>query len=181
MGDAARIGGFPSSTEMMWRAAVSAIWMADPLVTPATCGVTIKLSSAHSGLSAAGGSTLKLSSAAPAMRLSRRACSKAASSTMPPRAVLTSTASGFIWPSLLASIKLRVSLVRGQCRLTTSAAASRSSRFATTSKPDCRTASDAIGSSTMTRMPSAVANRPALGRSRQSRPDRSPSLRYRGR
>ena len=53
-----------------------------------------------------------------------KAASNAASSTSPPRAVLISSASGFITASSAAPIRPRVSSFNGKCKLSTSASAS---------------------------------------------------------
>ncbi len=67
-------------------------------------GVTTTLSSSNSGDSVVGSCT-NTSSAAPAMRPSRTASASAASSTIPPRAVLTMRRLGLAWVSSSAEIR----------------------------------------------------------------------------
>lgn len=94
--------------------------------TLAVCGVMIRLgsSTSSSGLPWRGGSVSSTSSPAPPSRPACKAASNAASSTSPPRAVLISSASGFIKASSAAPIRPRVSSFNGKCKLNTSASAS---------------------------------------------------------
>ena len=79
-----------------------------------TCGVRTTLSRLSSGLSAGTGSTAKTSRPAAASRPPRSASTSAASSTIGPREVLTSTASGFISASAAASIRPGVAVGQRQ-------------------------------------------------------------------
>lgn len=85
------------------------------------------VSSRISGLSAGGGSGWVVSMAAPAIRPSRNAVARSASSMMPPRAVLTTIGRRAMARNSAMAIIPRVAGVSGQCRVSTSADASTSS------------------------------------------------------
>jgi len=78
----------------------------------------------RSGLSAWSGSFTKASIAAPAIQRSSIARATASSSITSPRAVLTSTAVGFMRRSSFSPMRPRVSSVSVQCSETTSDSAS---------------------------------------------------------
>jgi hypothetical protein len=90
--------------------------------------------SPNNGLSVVG-SLANTSMAAPAMTPSRSASANACSSTMPPRATLSSRAVGFILRSRSASMSPTVSGVFGRWTETKSARSSTSSTVATSSTP----------------------------------------------
>ena len=77
------------------------------------CGVRMTLSSLQSGWSAGSGSSLKTSSAAPAMRRCSSAVIRAGSSTMPPRATLIRKLDGRIAASTVALTMPCVAAVYG--------------------------------------------------------------------
>jgi hypothetical protein len=81
-------------------------------VLEAMCGVSTALSSASRPARTFGSSSYTSSPAA-ASRPSRSAAASASSSTTPPRAMLTSTAVGFIRASSAAPIRCCVSLPPG--------------------------------------------------------------------
>ena len=102
-----------------WRAAFApqAMW-----------GGRMQFGAPSKGLSARMGSALTTSSAAPATRPLLRAAARSASFTSGPRAVFSSSTPGFMAAMAFRSIMPAFWAVRGQWRLTTSAAANSSSR-----------------------------------------------------
>ena len=88
--------------------------------TPAMCGVSSRLGQPWKCGDSGSGSVPKTSMAAPPSCPLFSAAASAASSTMPPRAVLMSTAPGFIAAMRLALKRPRVESTKGTCRLTTS-------------------------------------------------------------
>ena len=101
------------------------------------CGVTTTLSSSNSGDSVVG-SAANTSSAAPAMTPSRTASASAASSTIPPRAVLTIRRVGLAWVSSSAEMSPMVSGVFGRWMVRKSARCTSSSTVGTRSTPSWR-------------------------------------------
>ena len=83
-------------------------------------GVMSRLGTEWSGWSAGSGSTVKTSSAAPAIQFSRSARASAASSMIAPRAVLIRHAPGFILRNCVSPISPRVSGVSAACSETKS-------------------------------------------------------------
>lgn len=86
----ARFGGSPDASARHDSTQLAPIPAKHSSVQHIECGVTMSFSfeTASSGLSAGGGSVSKTSMAAPAMMLRSNACSKSASLTIGPRAVL---------------------------------------------------------------------------------------------
>ena len=103
-------------------------WITALRVTPATCGVRIALGHWSSALPDSIGSAAKVSSPAPPKWPVFSASISASSSTTGPRAVLTSSAPGFISARSRAPMSPRVSSVNGQCRLRMSTSASSRSK-----------------------------------------------------
>ncbi len=121
------------------------------------CGVTTTRSDPKIGLSVVG-STANTSSAAPPSWPPSSAFASASSSTMPPRAVFTRRAPGFISDSSCSPIRPSVSLVRGRWIVTKSAWTSSASSVGITSTPISFARSDeTYGSYAITRMPNAAA------------------------
>ena len=89
-------------------------------VAQAMCGVIRQFFAFSRGLFAGGGSSERTSSPAPAMRPVFRASASAGSSMSGPRLVLSRNAYGFISDRRAALTRCLVSVVSGQCRLTTS-------------------------------------------------------------
>ena len=118
----------PARRRRMFSIAISRLRSSVSGVSQATCGISATLSSASSGLSGGTGSSAKTSRPAARRWPLVNAATSAASSTSPPRAVLTRIAPGFMRASAAPSIRRSVSGTSGRCSETMSAVASSSSR-----------------------------------------------------
>jgi len=108
------------------------VFSIDSAVHPPMCGVMMRLSWARAKATSrlrvmpVARSSHRTSTAAPASRPERRACSSAASSTSSPRAELINQAPGFMRPNCSRPKNRRVSAERLTCRVTVSASRSNS-------------------------------------------------------
>ena len=120
--------GRPASAASRFSTAISAILARVRRVAEPRCGTTSRFGASSSGWSPGSGSGSVTSSAAPPIAaVDQRLAAARPGRRSPPRAVLTSSAVGFMRASARSSIRCRVSGVSGVCSETTSARSSSSS------------------------------------------------------